>query len=625
MSGAKRRLNKFTDKLSKEFPYIKKTKVEGSVQCEICNGLFSITSGGKRDISRHTESEKHKKFLQSSASTSKLTTFFRKEEFGSTEKKLSIAEALFSFHTVNHNHSFRSMDCTSKLIQKLFEQKFACARTKTEAIIKKVLYPYAMENLNIRLQSVSFISAFSDASNHKDIKLFPSLIRYFDSKFGVQIKILDFVSLPGETAELISNSIIEILTKYDLTKKLVAYCADNANTNFGGVARKGTNNIFSKLNNSLEQSIIGVGCAAHIIHNTIQTAADLLPLDVEHIIIKIYGYFYIYTVRVESLKEFCSDVEVEYHKILGYSKTRWLALMPAIERILKMYIPLKSYFMSIEKCPTVLENFFKDDSSELWLKFLHNQASLFHNVIKNVEGNTNTIMEIAAEINILKIKCKERLENDFVPLTIRSELQNLVENVSVDKNWFMGHVRNFYANCLQYLEKWSSSFADIVGFDWIELKTQINWKDVEKSHLKIVTHFPNNNNINENELFDEISYLKTYVNEEKLLKWHNNKIFTDIRWVEVFTYFEGNFVPCNNLKKIVEFALCLPGTNAPTERIFSMVNKLWTTEKTQLTVETLKAILTVKTNFAESCDEFLSEISENENLLKKIHSAEKYL
>ena len=65
----------------------------------------------------------------------------------------------------------------------------------------------------------------------------------------------------------------------------------------------------------------------------------------------------IYTVRVEMLNEFCETAEVEYQKILGYSKTRWLALLPAVERILKLYDPLKSYFLSQDKCPRILEVF----------------------------------------------------------------------------------------------------------------------------------------------------------------------------------------------------------------------------------------------------------------------------
>lgn len=50
---------------------------------------------------------------------------------------------------------------------------------------------------------------------------------------------------------------------------------------------------------------MGVGCAAHIVHNAVHIAADCLPIDVEAIVNKIYCYFHIYTVREERLKEFC--------------------------------------------------------------------------------------------------------------------------------------------------------------------------------------------------------------------------------------------------------------------------------------------------------------------------------
>jgi hypothetical protein len=86
-----------------------------------------------------------------------------------------------------------------------------------------------------------------------------------------------------------------------------------------------------------------VGCPAHIIHNTIQTAAAVLPVDIEGIVLKIYSYFYLYTHRVENYKEFYEFVNQEYRKILGYSKTSWLALLHAVEWLLNMFLPLKSF------------------------------------------------------------------------------------------------------------------------------------------------------------------------------------------------------------------------------------------------------------------------------------------
>jgi hypothetical protein len=53
-------------------------------------------------------------------------------------------------------------------------------------------------------------------------------------------------------------------------------------------------------------------CSAHIINNIIQTATDVLPVDIEGIVSKIRPYIYLYTIRVRDLKEFCGLVNQQY-------------------------------------------------------------------------------------------------------------------------------------------------------------------------------------------------------------------------------------------------------------------------------------------------------------------------
>lgn len=76
------------------------------------------------------------------------------------------------------------------------------------------------------------------------------------------------------------------------------------------------------------------------------------------------------------------------------------------------------------------------------------------------------------------------------------------------------------------------------------------------------------------------------------------------KWVEIFNYFSSNDIPCNNLEILVEYCMCLSGTNSPVERVFTHMNNFWTKDKSQLHVETLKSLLVVKTNFTETCVEF---------------------
>lgn len=225
----------------------------------------------------------------------------------------------------------------------------------------------------------------------------------------MQVKLLCLRELPGETSDQLNNYVVEVLDKYNISKKIIGLAADNTNTNFGGMKRKGTNNLFTKLTNSCGKSLIGVGCVAHILNNCIQNATDVLPIDIEVIAVKIFKYFYIYTVRVDKLKSFCDFVNCEYKKILSFSKTRFLNMMPAIERILQMYEPLKFYFQSIDNCPTIIKQFFDNSVSEVWMWFVHNVASQFHQTITRIEGDKITATEAAVEYFSLKNKLEHRL------------------------------------------------------------------------------------------------------------------------------------------------------------------------------------------------------------------------
>lgn len=124
-----------------------------------------------------------------------------------------------------------------------------------------------------------------------------------------------------------------------------------------------------------------------------------MPIDVEVIITTIYLNFSRFTVRVATLKQFWEEANVEYKTLLGYSKVRWLVLTPAIERVLQLFEPLRSYFLSLDKCPKILESFFNYELSEILVRFVHNQASIFHKTIQKIEGEQISATEVSLILN----------------------------------------------------------------------------------------------------------------------------------------------------------------------------------------------------------------------------------
>lgn len=61
----------------------------------------------------------------------------------------------------------------------------------------------------------------------------------------------------------------------------------------------------------MHMSNILVSSISHILYNTGSIYADVLSNDVESIVLKIYKYLSIFTVRNKRLKLFCKDADIK--------------------------------------------------------------------------------------------------------------------------------------------------------------------------------------------------------------------------------------------------------------------------------------------------------------------------
>lgn len=254
--------------LAKKYPFVKKAagKTDSDVSCEICFSEFNIVNMGKSGIDQHLKVSKHVKALQAKSSTRSVSNYFA----STTDYTVSAYEGVWAYYVIKANHSFLSSDCASKLFRTCFEmRKFHCARTKCEAIVTNVFAPYANKVLETELSDRNFVSISTDASNHGNIKMMPVVVRYFIPTVGVHVRLFEFSSEKGETSSIIAHMIKATAEKFQINEKIVGFCGDNCATNFGSRERGGENNVFYKLK-QLWPSLIGVGCAAHIVHNTLK-------------------------------------------------------------------------------------------------------------------------------------------------------------------------------------------------------------------------------------------------------------------------------------------------------------------------------------------------------------------
>lgn len=234
-------------------------------------------------LEQHLSSKKHKTTIQAESSSQNLTSYFVSSTSRESNKILA-AEATLAFHTVKHHFSFRSSDCTHSLLKTLFDdstvaKSLSSGHTKTRAISINVIAPSSINSILSDLSCIPFISVATDASNYGALKLFPLLVQYFDWNKGVQTKLVNLDSLTNETSDTIVDYIRYSLAKLGILDKVVSFASDNTNTNFGGVNRRGTENVYFKLKTLLNRELIGAGCPVHIVHNAAQHAFDRLPVD----------------------------------------------------------------------------------------------------------------------------------------------------------------------------------------------------------------------------------------------------------------------------------------------------------------------------------------------------------
>lgn len=621
MASSSKKRCKFTDILRTKYRSFVEGRSDEEVKCTICDSYISIAHKGGADIEKHLNTDKHKKQSRLCASTSKLDSFIKQPDH---KKCSTAAEATLAFHVVKHHQSYKSMDCTSSLLRQLFSdsevaRNLACARTKTEAIINNVIAPYTIEILLEKLKDVVYLGLSTDASNHNADKIFPVIIQFFDWKFGTDCKLLELAALPNENSQTISKYLLETLAKYSLKEKCVSFTGDNTNLNFGGVNRVEGNNILTLLNNSLDQPIMGVGCPAHILHNAIRHATDLLEIDIESLVMKIFNHFSVYTVRTEKLNKFCDYIEINYEKLLYHSKTRWLSLFPAIERILKLYEALKEYFLTTDKIPVMIKKFFENDLNEIYLWYLHSLMAIFQSKIALLEREKNSVAEVLCILNKTKESLAQRKEYNFIPMKVR-ELFEKYEINEENKDKTNNEINNMYKECIDYIDKWIKPLDCFTCFDWLIFveNQEFNFDDIIPS---IVFLKDKGVIIDDVKLFEEFCLLKNF------LSTRTTDYFQELaerQWSIFFNYIKDTTL-FSELLKICQYFFSILPHNANVERVFSLMSSQWTKERNRLSVESIRALLISQYNLRNiNCEDFYKNILLKKDFLSAVSSGKKY-
>lgn len=131
-----RSVSKFNRALQQVFPFVAPvTGSETDVFCKICDCKISVSDGARTCIEKHIKRQKHFKAAATVNSNRSIVEFVADNP---AVMQLKGKELAYAFHAGKHRMSRRTADCSSKLVQKCFDNKFTCGATKSSKLITNV-------------------------------------------------------------------------------------------------------------------------------------------------------------------------------------------------------------------------------------------------------------------------------------------------------------------------------------------------------------------------------------------------------------------------------------------------------------------------------------------------------
>lgn len=390
-----------------------------------------------------------------------------------------------------------------------------------------------------------------------------------------------------------------------------AYTADNASVNYGK-----HNSVYQKLKLA-QKDMVAANCLAHILHNTTKHAAGHLNVDVENIVLKVYSHFSISASRTAQLKEFCEYLETSDCNLLRHVVTRWLSLLPAIDRILKYWEPLRSYFRSLgqEKCNQVLWKCFGDDGNssdlaEIYFFFLSHTLTLFCESIKALEAKAFIITSVFKLMSDLHGKLERRHNDHFFGMAVNTKLSQLTPD---QKRKCDADFTTFYSKAMTYME-------GRYDFDESSLHSKISKLDLSSevpfAEYCTAVQACNLKDINFDDLYEEYGTVKDALSSEEM-----KQATSEERYLKLFSTKD---VKLDNMKKVAAYIFSIPCSNAHTERVFSMMTTAWRDERNRLHIDSVKAELQICINFTKDCTAMHKVFLSNRQLLEAARKDVKY-
>ncbi|KAJ8028967.1 hypothetical protein HOLleu_28235 [Holothuria leucospilota] len=336
--------NSFRSEWSSQFECIRASRLgESHAFCQVCASDFKVTHGGINDVRKHLNTEKHVKCAKCLESTSKAVFDKFKVSTGNHTDNVTKAELLMQGFVIEHNLPIAVCDHFTKLVKNMFPDSriakdFSASRTKSTHLIYEIAET-SCESICKQLEK-KWYSLATDGSSDEEDKFFPVLLTHWNQG-EVVTSFLDMPVANNADARNIFQAVSDSLSAKNIGfDSCVAFASDNASVMIA--KDKGVLTLLKKEN----PSVYGMGCPCHLSHLAAKRGAKELHFSPEVFVLDLYYHFDRSTKRKQQLRDEMGFNDQETMKVLKHVPTRWLSLSRCMERALKLWDGLRSYFLS---------------------------------------------------------------------------------------------------------------------------------------------------------------------------------------------------------------------------------------------------------------------------------------
>lgn len=250
------------------------------------------------------------------------------------------------------NYSYRSCDDLPSLFKKMFPgnvvaENFTMSKSKVSYLISGGLGPYFRKDLCMKVSaSPGYVIQYDETANSQVRKQCDTLVRYWSEEKGqVVVHFLKATMFGHATGKCVANIILETLqeTGYELPLgKLLNLGSDGPNMN---------KTVWNKVNENVKSKgcpglLPFIPCNMHVVHNSFRKGLKVYGQEAEELAIDIFYLFRHSPCKREDFLEVETSLGFDEELFIRHVQTRWLSLLPALERVVKNWEPLVKYFLT---------------------------------------------------------------------------------------------------------------------------------------------------------------------------------------------------------------------------------------------------------------------------------------